>query len=60
MNDKKTNKYRCSCCGDIFVRESDKQWIKTICGNSGDKDGRLIIIKEQENEYKKRTNRNNR
>ena len=40
----KINKYRCSCCGDIFEIESSKQWFKSICGNSGDKDCRLIII----------------
>ena len=28
-------KYRCSKCGEIVERESDKNWIKSYCDKKG-------------------------
>lgn len=29
------NKYKCSACGKIVSRDSDKKWIKSMCDSSG-------------------------
>lgn len=42
---KRKRKYKCPLCKKTITRISDKQWIKSICGNSGDKTTRLILIK---------------
>lgn len=39
------NKYRCKYCKKIVKRDSNKQWIKSYCDDTG-KTVRLILIKE--------------
>jgi len=39
------NKYRCVHCKKIVERKSDKQWIKSLCGQTG-KMVRLQLIKK--------------
>jgi len=43
----RTRRYKCSLCGKIMLRKSDKQWIKSMCGDSEYKTGRLILIKKK-------------
>lgn len=38
-------KYRCPKCKRVYERKSDKQWIKSMCGNKGNIMTRLILIK---------------
>lgn len=33
--DMKTNKYKCVHCNKVVKRESDKQWIKSYCDETG-------------------------
>ncbi len=44
--DVRKRKYRCSLCKKTILRVSDKQWIKSMCGNAKYKTGRLILIKK--------------
>lgn len=37
------NTYRCNCCGGIYERESEKNWIKSYCEKTG-RDARLYRI----------------
>lgn len=39
-----TNKYKCFHCGKTVERESEKQWIKSYCIDTG-KDVRLYKVK---------------
>ena len=38
------NNYRCPLCKKIIFRKSNKYWIKSMCGESGNKMTRLIKI----------------
>ena len=40
------NKYKCKHCANIIKRNSTKKWIKSICIDSGYKETRLILIKQ--------------
>lgn len=44
-----SNLYRCPLCKKVVIRESNKQWIKSMCGESGNKITRLIKIKDDKN-----------
>ena len=41
-------KYRCPKCKKVVKRNSDKQWIKSMCGDSGNIMTRLILIKKND------------
>jgi hypothetical protein len=41
----KTNNYKCPKCNKVITRESEKQWIRSYCGSTGE-DVRLQIIKD--------------
>lgn len=43
---KRKRNYRCPLCGKTIPRVSDKQWIKSMCGDSENKMTRLILIKK--------------
>jgi len=45
----KLRKYKCPKCKKIVKRKSDKQWIKSMCGDSGNVITRLILIKDEKN-----------
>lgn len=38
------NKYECKHCGKVQELESEKAWVKSICGRSGDKDVHLVRL----------------
>ncbi len=44
----RTRKYRCPKCKKVVKRKSDKQWIKSMCGDSGNVITRLILIKKND------------
>ena len=43
---KRKRKYICSLCKKTILRVSDKQWIKSMCGSTDNKMGRLTLIKK--------------
>lgn len=40
------SKYRCKLCGKVLERDSDKQWIKSYCEETG-RDTRIWRIEEE-------------
>lgn len=40
----KLNNYRCPKCKKIVKRQSDKKWIRSMCGDSGNVMTRLMLI----------------
>ena len=42
--------YKCSLCKRTICRKSNKQWIKSMCELSGNRMGRLILIKKKRKE----------
>lgn len=41
---KRKRRYRCKHCGKTVLRVSDKQWIKSICGETG-RDVHLTLVR---------------
>lgn len=40
-----SNLYKCALCKKVVCRESSKQWIKSMCSESGNIMTRLTLIK---------------